>query len=84
MGLTSEVRRAVLSNTLPLILDITAGEWPSDVAGKLADFGLRCSAMNSRDRPDLTPEAVKELEQLYLMEERPVPPFFLCPILQVR
>lgn len=82
VGLTSEVRRAVLSNTLPLILDITAGEWPSDVATKLANFGLRCSEMNSRDRPDLTPEVVKELKQLHLMEERPVPPFFLCPILQ--
>ncbi|KAJ7980863.1 putative Receptor protein kinase [Quillaja saponaria] len=30
----------------------------------------------------LTPSLVREFEQLHLSEERPVPPFFLCPILQ--
>lgn len=83
LGLASEVRRAVLSGTLSLILDMNAGDWPCDVATKLAKFGLQCSEMNSRDRPDLTPELVRELDQLHLMEERPVPSFFLCPILQV-
>lgn len=81
-GLASEVRRAVLSGKLSSILDPAAGEWPSDLARRLAEFGLQCSELNSRDRPELTPEVVRELEQLHLMEERPVPPFFLCPILQ--
>ncbi|XP_073113240.1 U-box domain-containing protein 33 isoform X2 [Elaeis guineensis] len=81
-GLASEVRRTVLSRKLSSILDPAAGEWPSDVARRLSEFGLQCSELNSRDRPELTPEVVRELEQLHLMEERPVPPFFLCPILQ--
>lgn len=81
-GLANEVRRAMLANNLCEVLDPTAGEWPIDVAARLAEFGVHCSEMNSRNRPELTPELVRELEQLHLMEERPVPPFFLCPILQ--
>lgn len=83
LGLVSKVCQAVLSHTLSVILDNTAGEWPGDVSRRLAEFGLQCCEMNSRDRPDLTPEVVRELQQLHLMEERPVPPFFSCPILQV-
>ncbi|XP_072960662.1 U-box domain-containing protein 33-like isoform X1 [Typha angustifolia] len=82
LGLVNEVRRSMVSGKLSLVLDPSAGEWPSDVAKRLAEFGLQCSELNCRDRPDLTPEIVRELEQLHLMKERPVPPFFLCPILQ--
>ncbi|KAJ0979499.1 hypothetical protein J5N97_014973 [Dioscorea zingiberensis] len=82
LGLVSEVRRAMSTNTLPCLLDQTAGEWPISKATKLAEFGLKFTEMNSRDRPELTPEIVKELEELHSMEARPVPSFFLCPILQ--
>ncbi|RWW84872.1 hypothetical protein BHE74_00006498 [Ensete ventricosum] len=81
-GLSGEVRRALLSGNLKLMLDPSAGEWPTDVARKLAEIGLQCSGLNAQDRPELTPEMVNDLGYLHLMEERPVPPFFLCPILQ--
>ncbi|KAJ3682720.1 hypothetical protein LUZ60_012947 [Juncus effusus] len=79
LGLPNEVRGAVMNGQLASILD---GEWPAGVAKWLVEFGLRCCEMNGRDRPDLTAEIVRELEQLHLMKERPVPSFFLCPILQ--
>ncbi|GAB4860165.1 hypothetical protein Ancab_011643 [Ancistrocladus abbreviatus] len=82
VGLPTEVRRAVLSGKLASILDSSAGRWPTSVADKLADMGLRFCEPNSRDRPELTATVVRELQQLHTSEERPVPSFFLCPILQ--
>ncbi|CAL5345198.1 unnamed protein product [Camellia sinensis] len=64
------------------ILDSSAGEWPNLVSKQLVDLGLQCCELNSRDRPELTPSLVKELEQLHTSEELPVPSFFLCPILK--
>ncbi|GFZ18010.1 U-box domain-containing protein kinase family protein [Actinidia rufa] len=82
VGLASEVRKAVSCGKLRSILDSSAGEWPNFVAKQLMDLGLKCCELNSRDRPELTPSLVRELEQLYTLEERPAPSFFLCPILQ--
>ncbi|KAG4384721.1 hypothetical protein GLYMA_13G335700v4 [Glycine max] len=61
---------------------LTAGEWPSAVAMQLVELGLQCCQQYHRDRPELTPTLVRELEQLHASEERPVPSFFSCPILQ--
>ena len=77
-GLASEVRRALSCGKLSSILDPTAGEWPMEAARRLAEFGLECSG----DRPELTQETLRELEQLHLIRGRPVPSFFLCPILK--
>ncbi|KAE9585711.1 putative protein kinase RLK-Pelle-RLCK-IXb family [Lupinus albus] len=82
VGLASIARNAVSCGKFSSILDFSAGEWPSDVATRLVELGLQCCQNNSRDRPDLTPTLVRELDQLHRSEERPVPPFFLCPILQ--
>ncbi|XP_042436563.1 U-box domain-containing protein 33-like [Zingiber officinale] len=81
-GLESEVRQALLSGNLVSILDAGAGDWPLIVARRLAEVGLRCLNPNAQDQPELTPELVNDLEQLHVTEERPVPSFFLCPILQ--
>ena len=83
VGLVNEVRKAVLDSSLVSVLDASAGEWPSFVAKRLADFGLRCCESNTRDRPTISPILVKELEQLSFLEDRQVPSFFLCPILKV-
>lgn len=83
VGLAGEVRKAVSCGKLSSILDSSAGEWHSTVATQLVELGLQCCRQNSRDRPELTPCLVRELEQLHISEERPVPSFFLCPILQV-
>ena len=83
VGLAVVVRNAVSCGNLSSILDSSAGEWPLAVATRLVELGLQCCQQNRRDRPELTPALVRELEQLHVSEERPVPSFFLCPILQV-
>ena len=83
-GLAGEVRKAVSSGKLASILDSSAGEWPTFVVRRLIELAMQCCELNGRDRPDITPSLVRELEQLHVSEERPVPSFFLCPILQVR
>jgi len=83
VGLAGEVRRAVSCGKLSSILDSSAGEWNCTAATRLAELGLQCCQLNSRDRPELTPSLVRELKQLYVSEEPPVPSFFLCPIFQV-
>ncbi|XAR58996.1 Non-specific serine/threonine protein kinase [Bertholletia excelsa] len=82
VGLAGEVRKAVSCGRLASILDPSAGEWPNFVSKRLTDIGLLCCERNGKDRPDLTPRLVRELEQLCELEERPIPSFFLCPILQ--
>lgn len=81
-GLAAEVRKAVSCGKLASILDSSAGEWPTFVASQLAELGMQCCQLTGRDRPALTPSLVRELEQLHASEERPVPSYFLCPILQ--
>lgn len=83
VGLASDVRRAMSTGKLSSVCDPSAGEWPILVARRLAEIGIQCSETSSRDRPELMPAMVKELERLHVVEERPVPSFFLCPILQV-
>ncbi|XP_073222832.1 U-box domain-containing protein 33-like isoform X2 [Cicer arietinum] len=82
LGLTVLVRHAISCGKLSAVLDSSAGEWPLSVAARLVELGLQCCAQNCRNRPELTPTLVRELEQLHVSEERPVPSFFLCPILQ--
>lgn len=82
-GLLSEVRRAVSCAELESLLDSSAGEWSTFVSRRLAELALQCCEVNSRDRPELTPTLVMELENLHVLEERSVPSFFVCPIRQV-
>ncbi|GAB2274360.1 hypothetical protein Dimus_009124 [Dionaea muscipula] len=81
-GLPADVRRAVLLGKLASILDPSAGNWPDSAVEKLVNLGLRFCEPNSRDRPELTPAIVLELQQVHASEERSIPSFFLCPILQ--
>ncbi|XP_019263348.1 PREDICTED: U-box domain-containing protein 33-like isoform X2 [Nicotiana attenuata] len=81
-GLLSEVRRAVSCAELESLLDSSAGEWSTYVSRRLAELALQCCEVNSRDRPELTPTLVMELENLHVLEEQSVPSFFLCPIRQ--
>ncbi|OWM89296.1 hypothetical protein CDL15_Pgr024041 [Punica granatum] len=81
-GLIAEVRRAVSIGKLDTLLDSSAGEWPMKAVKILAELSLQCCELQSRNRPEVIPTLVKELEQLYISEERPVPSFFFCPIFQ--
>lgn len=82
LGLATEVRRAVLSHRLSDLLDLTAGQWPMNVSENLAEFGLKCTEICGRNRPELTVAVVRELELLHSKQERHVPSSFLCPILK--
>lgn len=81
-GLAGEVRRAISCGKLSSILDQTAGQWPTEVSARLAELGLSCTETSSRDRLELTPGTVRNLEQLCFTRERQAPSYFLCPILQ--
>ncbi|XP_061959476.1 U-box domain-containing protein 33-like [Populus nigra] len=82
VGLVGKVRRTLSCGKLASILDPSAGEWPMFVARQMVDLSLQFCELRGRDRPDLTPTLVRELEQLHVSEERTVPSIFLCPILQ--
>ncbi|KAI4368833.1 hypothetical protein MLD38_017345 [Melastoma candidum] len=82
LGLVSEVRKAVSHGKLEALLDLSAGEWPSSVVTRLLELGLQCCETIGRVRPDLTPSLVREFELLHTLKERPIPSFFLCPILR--
>ncbi|KAK4440853.1 U-box domain-containing protein 33 [Sesamum alatum] len=81
-GLVGEVKRALCIGKVASILDVSAGEWSGYVARRLVDLGLQCCELNGRERPELTPALVKELEHMPFLEEQTVPSFFLCPILR--
>ncbi|KAL0436561.1 UNVERIFIED_CONTAM: U-box domain-containing protein 33 [Sesamum radiatum] len=81
-GLVGEVKRALSNGKVASILDLSAGEWSGYVARRLVDLGLQCCELNGRERPELTPSLVKELEHMPFLEEQTVPSFFLCPILR--
>ncbi|KAK6142129.1 hypothetical protein DH2020_006997 [Rehmannia glutinosa] len=81
-GLVGEVRRALSIRKVASILDLSAGDWSTYVARRLVELGLQCCESNGRDRPELTPSLVKELERMPYLEEQTVPSFFLCPILR--
>ncbi|KAL3850684.1 hypothetical protein ACJIZ3_012566 [Penstemon smallii] len=81
-GLIGEVHRAVSYGNITSVLDLSGGEWSSYVARRLVELGLQFCESNSRDRLELTPSLVKELERLPFLEEQITPSFFLCPILQ--
>jgi serine/threonine protein kinase len=81
-GLASEISRAMSCGKLSSVLDKTAGDWPVDVAEKLAEFGIRCSEASSRDRPELTPEILRDLKQMHQKREKHIPSF-ICPISKV-
>ncbi|XP_047308017.1 U-box domain-containing protein 33-like [Impatiens glandulifera] len=80
IGLINELRKAVSTRKLASLLDMSAGEWPTFVSRRLVDLGLQFCELNSRERPMITLDLVKELQNLHTLEDRSVPSFFLCPI----
>lgn len=93
MGLANTVERAVEERRLVDILDQRAGKWPVKAAYELAQLGLGCLEMQSKDRPDLKSNVLVVLECLNSIAStacdpaQPVPTappnHFICPILKV-
>ncbi|XP_012827818.1 PREDICTED: U-box domain-containing protein 33-like isoform X2 [Erythranthe guttata] len=81
-GLVGYVRRVFSSSDVADILDSSAGDWSVYVGRRLVELGLQCCESNGRDRPEITPSLVKELQCMPFLEEQTVPSFFLCPILR--
>ncbi|XP_010229350.1 U-box domain-containing protein 35 isoform X3 [Brachypodium distachyon] len=95
IGLPELVERAVEDDQLMDVLDEGAGNWPAKEAHDLAQLGLSCLEMRSKNRPDLKNMVSVELERLKgiaIVASGPVqvvpglgpPSHFLCPILKVR
>ncbi|CAM0871299.1 unnamed protein product [Alopecurus aequalis] len=93
IGLPELVERAVEDGELRSILDESAGYWPLKEAYDLAQLGLSCLEMRSKDRPDLRSVVAVELErlkhraaaevELEPVQAVPAPPsHFMCPILK--
>ncbi|WVZ57626.1 hypothetical protein U9M48_007988, partial [Paspalum notatum var. saurae] len=92
MGLADTVERAVEEGRLIDILDQRAGKWPVREAHELAQLGLSCLEMRSKDRPDLKSKVLVVLERLKNIASttcdsvQPVPAappsHFICPILK--
>ncbi|KAK6142152.1 hypothetical protein DH2020_006963 [Rehmannia glutinosa] len=82
-GLVGEVRRALSVGKVASVWDLSAGDWSTYAARRLVELGLQCCESNGRDRPELTPSLVKELERMPFLEEQTVPSFsyarfFVC------
>uniref|UniRef100_A0ACD5VM50 Uncharacterized protein n=1 Tax=Avena sativa TaxID=4498 RepID=A0ACD5VM50_AVESA len=94
IGLPELVERAVEDGELRDVLDESAGNWPLKEAHDLAQLGLSCLEMRSKDRPDLRSMVAVELERLKHIAAAAVEPaqavpglpgppsHFLCPILK--
>jgi serine/threonine protein kinase len=92
VGLADIVEQAVEEHRLVDILDQRAGMWPVQ-AHDLAQLGLSCLEMRSRDRPDLEGNVLIEFKRLnniastafdpiQSVSNQP-PAYFICPILKV-
>ena len=64
MGIINEVQKAVVKGSLEEILDKSAGEWPAEVANKIATLGMKCCEVKRELRPDLAMHAWQVLEPM--------------------
>ncbi|XP_048532985.1 U-box domain-containing protein 52-like isoform X2 [Triticum urartu] len=87
IGLPELVERAVEDGQITDVLDKSAGDWPVKEAHELAQLGLKCLEMRSKDRPDLKSVVAVDLERLKHGTAVPglagPPSHFMCPILKV-
>uniref|UniRef100_A0A453JB33 RING-type E3 ubiquitin transferase n=1 Tax=Aegilops tauschii subsp. strangulata TaxID=200361 RepID=A0A453JB33_AEGTS len=86
IGLPELVERAVEDGQITDVLDKSAGDWPVKEAHELAQLGLKCLEMRSKDRPDLKSVVAVDLERLKHSTAVPglagPPSHFMCPILK--
>ncbi|XP_062233883.1 U-box domain-containing protein 33-like [Phragmites australis] len=63
MGLVKQVQTALAEGRLPGIMDASAGEWPytQEQGEQLAQLGVTCCEIASKNRPDLAGEVVAHI-----------------------
>ncbi|KAJ4745532.1 U-box domain-containing protein kinase family protein [Rhynchospora pubera] len=93
-NIVADVENAIETDSLHLIIDESAGEWPFVQAKQLVNLGLRCAQMRRRKRPNLESEwkLVESLMQAASLSVSPsyksqlddkgIPSYFMCPIFQ--
>ncbi|CAL0308219.1 unnamed protein product [Lupinus luteus] len=93
-GIVKEVKYALDTGKLKLLLDPLAGDWPFVQAEQLTRLALRCCEMNGKNRPDLYSDVWRMLEParassggtntfgLGSQGINQPPPYFVCPIFQ--
>ena len=93
LSIAKKVASALESDSLHLMIDKSAGDWPYTQAKQLAVLGLSCVEMTPEKRPDLLTQVWKVIEP---MATRPLvayfqsasggssaPAHFCCPIRMV-
>ncbi|KAL9684372.1 hypothetical protein QQ045_021808 [Rhodiola kirilowii] len=92
-GVHKNVTCALENGNIELIVDASAGKWPSEVTEQLLYIALRCCEKKGSDRPDLASEVRGTLEEMrkscipstscgISKEDRRPPSQFVCPIYQ--
>ncbi|OQU92380.1 hypothetical protein SORBI_3001G334400 [Sorghum bicolor] len=89
-SIAKKVASALESDTLHLMIDKSAGNWPYTQAKQLAFLGLSCMEMTREKRPDLLTDVWKVIEPMVtrplvayfqsVFEGSSAPAHFFCPI----
>ncbi|XP_042399136.1 U-box domain-containing protein 35-like [Zingiber officinale] len=91
VGLTLLIETALENDSLMEVLDSKAGWWLEEEVKELANLGLSCLELRSKDRPNLKEQVLPVLERLkdraeqarYSVHELSVPPnHFICPLMK--
>jgi serine/threonine protein kinase len=95
VNIAADVEDAIETNSLHMLIDESAGEWPFVQAEQLANLGMRCAQMRRRKRPDLESEwklveSLMKAASLTVLpsfksqhDDKGIPSYFICPIFQV-
>ncbi|XP_057952848.1 U-box domain-containing protein 32-like isoform X2 [Malania oleifera] len=92
LGIVKVMKCALEKENFNAVLDFSAGEWPLEQARQLANLALWCCEKNQK-QPDLVLEirtvlelmrvsAIASVSCLASNENRRIPSYFVCPILQ--
>lgn len=73
VSIAKKVAAALESDSLHLLIDKSAGDWPYTQAKQLATLGLSCVEMTREKRPDLLTKVWKVIDP---MVTRPLVPYF--------
>ncbi|RCV44292.1 hypothetical protein SETIT_9G361500v2 [Setaria italica] len=66
LSIAKKVAAALKSNSLHLLIEKSAGDWPYTQAEQLALLGLRCVKMSRERRPDLSTKVWKVIEPMIM------------------
>lgn len=97
LNISNRVEEAIENGNLHSIIDLSAGEWPFVQASQLAHLGIRCTELSRKMRADLMKDVwqvIKPIIKVSALPDRPssfisalddrrIPSYFICPILQV-